>query len=141
MKIAASDKAIKETKETKGTKETGEAGTMEITVAAGTADTAGTAETAGANEAAEAKTLKKPVPKKRKKAEKKADCKISQVFEAHGLQVAIDVDDVIGKIKADIRSYGEDPEKISSLCVYYNLHEHRAYYVVDGVEDHRSVGF
>ena len=141
MKIAASDKAIKETKETKetkGTKETGEAGTMEITVAAGTT---GATVAAGANEAAEAKTLKKPVPKKRKKAEKKADCKISQVFEAHGLQVAIDVDDVIGKIKADIRSYGEDPEKISSLCVYYNLHEHRAYYVVDGVEDHRSVGF
>ena len=77
------------------------------------------------------KTAKKPAAKK--------PLVVENFFEVGGEQVKIDVEEIKGKIYEAYKNDGHRTSNIRSLKVYYNLPERKAYYVINGKEEGKSV--
>lgn len=88
----------------------------------------------------EKKAAAKPAKKKTtKKPAAKKPLVIENFFEVDGEQVRVDVEEVKGKIYEAYKNDGHRTSNIRSLKVYYNLPERKAYYVINGKEEGKSV--
>lgn len=88
----------------------------------------------------EKKVAAKPAKKKTTKmpAAKKT-LVIENFFEVDGEQVKIDVEEIKSKIYEAYKNDGHRTSNIRSLKIYYNLLERKAYYVINGKEEGKSV--
>lgn len=86
------------------------------------------------------KKATKPVKKKTaKKPAAKKPLVVENFFEVGGEQVKIDVEEIKGKIYEAYKNDGHRTSNIRSLKIYYNLPERKAYYVINGKEEGKSV--
>ena len=81
----------------------------------------------------------KPIKKEKAEKEPKESYTVSHIFEIDGMQVS--TDDIRSRILDACKAEGLRIGSIKKIEVYYNFEERRAYYVINGKAEDKSVEF